>query len=293
MSATTCILIVLLLRFVQGYFGKQQSIYYPQTVRGRIWVLAVSDLLSTAAAVVVWAMDGFEATLSVATVICAALSGLALVAATLFGVLAMQSGTMALSSVAGTAGMLVPCIVGIWLFNEPVHPIVWLLIAILLGSIYWLGRVSREVCPRISGGTVLLLIGSFFANGVTMVCQKYVAVYRPEDSVALFSMLTFAVPAVILGVGAFLPVYRERGEKPNQYLWISIFILAIAVTLINQFATVAGKTANSAVLFAIIGGGATVITTLIGAMFYKEKITPRIAIGILLCIGALIGIKCF
>ena len=75
------------------------------------------------------------------------------------------------------------------------------------------------------------------------------------------------------------------------YFW-SIF-LAIAVFLVSQLITLCASTVSPVVLFSITCGGATIISTMVGAVVYKEKFTKETAIGVILGVGALIMIKVF
>ena len=72
------------------------------------------------------------------TVIISITSGVMLVLSTVFSLLALKSGTVALVSLAGTAGLLVPCIAGIFLFNEPMSLGQWGGVLLLFIAAYFL-----------------------------------------------------------------------------------------------------------------------------------------------------------
>lgn len=63
--------------------------------------------------------------------------------------------------------------------------------------------------------------------------------------------------------------------------------MAFAVFLINQLVTLVAKTVPSAILFSVLYVISILITILVGAIYYKENITLKNVIGIILCVGAL------
>ena len=70
-------------------------------------------------------------------------------------------------------------------------------------------------------------------------------------------------------------------------------ILAVAVFLINQLATISANLISPVILFAFINGGATIISALVGVLLFKEKLSVKGIIGIAIGIGSLILIKIF
>ena len=75
-------------------------------------------------------------------------------------------------------------------------------------------------------------------------------------------------------------------ELPRVLLVCGL-ILAFAVFVINILMTELGKYISSAILFSVSYAIGIVITILVGALFYKEKITIKNITGIILCVGAL------
>ena len=68
-------------------------------------------------------------------------------------------------------------------------------------------------------------------------------------------------------------------------------ILSVILFAINQLATVAAKNVPSAVMFPINDGGATIISAVTAAIFFKEKLTARSVCGLLLGIASLMIIN--
>lgn len=288
---------ILVLRVVQNYYGKKVSGIFPETAGGRMRYLTLSFGISSAfSALLLFAAWG-KMRFDWLTVLLAACSGFALVVAQLCSTLALQSGTMVINSVFGTAGLIVPCICGMLFFQEPMSVWQWLGILVFIGASWLLASSAKDTYSSFSWKTMLLLIGTFLSNGVTMLCQKTLTYVNADADITLFSFFTFAVPAVIFGM-LLIPERKKASEKGeaerlNRKIYLPIVLLAVAVFIINQFATSATAYVSSAVLFSLINGGNTIIAAVIAAICFKEKPTARSIAGLVLGLGALMVINIF
>ena len=198
--------------------------------------------------------------------------------------------------------LFIPCIVGIFIFNEPMSVWQWIGLALFAVAMYFMIAQTKvkekKMSSKISVKTVVMLILTLIAGGGTMVAQNEFAKIVPNGNVATYSFLMFALNAIILyscyGIMCFrkgkkVAVIGEKTEKKtlSKVLLLCGLILAFAVFLINILVTELGKSVDSAVLFSVSYAISILITILVGAIYYKEKITPKNVIGILLCVGAL------
>ncbi len=287
--------IIMLCRVVQAIFNKMSS-NEVKSIKGFVGYEALKHSISTALGVilVLIAEVGFKA--DIKTVLIAGFSGLTLFASGFCSIYGMKSGTVSLNSMFGTAGMLVPMLAGIFLFGIPVSLMQWLGVAIFFFSAWLLIGSSKQVY-KFSFKTMLLLIGSLLANGGTMLAQQLFTQWVPDGDVSIFSMFSFGIIAILSGI-AFLfikPGKAESAEKTkmSKKLMISAVALAIAVFIINQLATISTALLPPAVLFAFINGGGTIISTIVAAIMYKEKLTLRTALGVIIGIASLVIIKIF
>ncbi len=181
----------------------------------------------------------------------------------------------------------------------------WLGVLLFAVAMYFMVSGTKEKQDKknekFSLKTILLLLLTLFAGGGTMVAQKAFAVVVPNGSVAAYSFLMFALNAIILYAGYGIsslaknhkPQRLETAVEEKQsvgmprVLLVCGLILAFAVFVINMLVTELGKYISSAILFSVSYAIGIVITILVGAIFYKEKITIRNIIGIVLCAGAL------
>ena len=289
-------LIILLLRLPQNIFNKRSS----GIVRGAPAYFAYGAyryLLSGGMALVLLLFAGGFSGVSLKALAISAIGAVALGSNLFFGLEALKSGAMVLSSMAGSAGLLLPCVFGIFMFDEPMSLMQLFGILLLIFSGWLLIGYSKKLKGSFTPRTMLLLIGSMLSNGFTMVAQKMFSKYFPDVSVSVFSFLAFGLVGVGMCVGLVPQLTkkekREEIKKLPKALWFYGAGLSTILLIINQLATIAAKVIPSAIMFPINDGGATIITALTGAVVFKEKLTARSVAGLVLGIAALIVINLF
>ena len=238
-------------------------------------------------------MSGF----SLPAVGISALGAVSLAVSLFCSIEALKSGVMVLAAMAGSAGLLLPCIAGIFMFNEPMKPMQFIGIALLIFSGWLLIGYSKEQTGSFTPRTLLLLIGSMLSNGSVMLAQKMFSKYLPDTSVSIFSFLTFGLIGIGMFIGLVPSLLSQSGRAKIAAVPKPVFlygtISSIILLAINQLATLAGRNVPSAIMFPINDGGATIITAITAAIFFKEKLTVRSVCGLILGIGSLIVINLF
>ncbi len=289
-------LIILLLRLPQNIFNKRSS----GIVRGAPAYFAYGAyryLLSGGMALVLLLFAGGFSGVSLKALAISAIGAVALGSNLFFGLEALKSGAMVLSSMAGSAGLLLPCVFGIFMFDEPMSLMQLFGILLLIFSGWLLIGYSKKLKGSFTPRTMLLLIGSMLSNGFTMVAQKMFSKYLPDVSVSVFSFLAFGLVGVGMCVGLVPQLTKKEKRKEirelPKALWFYGAGLSTILLIINQLATIAAKVIPSAIMFPINDGGATIITALTGAVVFKEKLTPRSVAGLALGIASLIVINLF
>ena len=292
----TYFLIILLLRLPQNLFNKRSS----GIVKGAPAYFAYGAyryLLSGGMALVLLLFAGGFSGVSLKALAISAIGAVALGSNLFFGLEALKSGAMVLSSMAGSAGLLLPCVFGIFMFDEPMSLMQLFGILLLIFSGWLLIGYSKKLKGSFTPRTMLLLIGSMLSNGFTMVAQKMFSKYLPDVSVSVFSFLAFGLVGVGMCVGLVPQLTkkekREEIKKLPKALWFYGAGLSTILLIINQLATIAAKVIPSAIMFPINDGGATIITALTGAVVFKEKLTARSVAGLALGIASLIVINLF
>lgn len=284
---------ILILRIPQSFFNKKTSALVTSTPRYFVYC-SYSYVLAGLIAFVLMLSEGLPEFNPYAFGI-SALGALALALNIYFSLESLKHGVMVLSSLAGSAGLLIPCIAGIFMFAEKMKLMQFAGIALLIFSGWLLIGYSKKQTGAFTFKTLLLLIGSMLSNGTVMLSQKMFSKFLPDMSASVFSFYTFS----LLGAGMLAGLIINSFSKANRTeiktvprkLFLYGTILSVILFAINQLATVAAKNVPSAVMFPINDGGATIISALTGACFFKEKLTKRSAAGILIGITSLIIIN--
>lgn len=289
------LIIILLLRVPQNFSSKKTSGLVTNSQSYFLYG-TYSYILAGLIAFVMLLFDGMSG-FSLPAVGISALGAVSLAVSLFCSIEALKSGVMVLAAMAGSAGLLLPCIAGIFMFNEPMKPMQFIGIALLIFSGWLLIGYSKEQTGSFTPRTLLLLIGSMLSNGSVMLAQKMFSKYLPDISVSIFSFLTFGLIGIGMFIGLVPSLLSQSGRAKIAAVPKPVFlygtISSIILLTINQLATLAGRNVPSAIMFPINDGGATIITAITAAIFFKEKLTVRSVCGLILGIGSLIVINLF
>lgn len=290
------LLSILIARVVQAIFSKRSSNEaknIPITVKYTAYQYGISAVLGLL--LLLTDISGIK--INTATVIIALLSGISLFFSTFFSIYGMKSGTVSLVSMFGTAGLLVPVIAGVFLFGQKISLLQGIGMAVFFFSAWLLIKNSKNTYNGFTLKTFLLLAGTMLANGTTMLAQQMYTHYVPGGSISLFSFLSFGIAAAASLPAALLAEKSDKYGGQNISMGKTLYIcgaaLAMAVFVINQFATSLTALLPPVFLFTFINGGGTIISTLVAAGIYKERLSVYSISSVITGIASLIMIKLF
>ncbi len=295
MIIVICIFAVMLMRVLQSVFNKRAVLIIPDGAKAYVSYIMISKLFAAIFGFISVILGGNLSGINTQGVLIASVSGICLAINSICGIKALEGGTIVLNSLFGTAGMLIPCILGVFIFNEPMSFMQIVCILILFCSAVLLINSSKNIFGNFSVKTLFYLVGNFLSNGFVMFCQKLFGELQPDGNVSMFSFFTFLIPTLVMGI-MLLFMNNDKVSPikilPKKLLGYAL-VLAFAVFVIQQLVTILTPLVSSAVLFAFVNGGGTIIAAIVGALVYKEKITVKSGLGLVLGIIALLGIKIF
>mgnify|MGYP007028393892 CR=1 FL=1 len=133
------------------------------------------------------------------------------------GIMCLKTGTVSVSSIFSTAGILIPIIAGVF-FGIPVSAVQCVGLALFVVSAFLLIRDSRNTTGKFTAGAFFLLVGCLFAGGLTMLSQQAFTKYVPDGSVSAFSFRTSSC-SPFSGTKRFrCRAKKKRGKVPRQLL---------------------------------------------------------------------------
>ena len=255
------------------------------------------QMLSAVCALVFLCFVGFYG-FNLSTIICAVISALLFALDLFAGIEAIKGTSLVVCNMFALGGLFVPCVAGIFLFDEPMSIWQWSGLIVFVLSIYFLSakenKEEKKAARPFTLRTFFMLVLSFIVNGLVMLVQKYFALLVPDRNEATFSFLTFAINAVILYAGMLLIGLKKKKSQSDREeriiqikklpkpLLVCGAVLAVALFTINLLVTVMASEIESVVLFTVSSALSIVITALVGALIFKEKLTAKNYIGLVL-----------
>jgi drug/metabolite transporter (DMT)-like permease len=115
---------------------------------------------------------------------------------------------------------------------------------------------------------------------------------------SVFQFYTYIFAALTLVICSL--VFRSREKKTNELrspiavvkpIAIYVGVMAICLYANSYFKTAAATYLDAAQIYPLSQGGALVLAMIMAAIFFKEKITIRSIIGVVLCAVALLMIN--
>ena len=297
-------LIPILLFCVLGIVRAAQKICTKKTaglVEGGITFFrygAYYQLLAALVSLITLAFVGFHG-FNLPTLLCAGASALCLSVSIFSSLEALKGCTLVLINMTSSASIVIPCVLGIFLFDEPMSALQWIGLAVFILSAYFLVSDSKSTGGKMTFKTVIMLIAYFLGEGSIVVVQKYFAKSVPDGNTAMFSFLMFASNAVMLFICTVIfASVRAREEKTrgkieplNKKLYGYGAVLAFAVFVVNIVITTLAKTVDSVVLFSAESVISISVTTAVGALVFKERVTVKKTIGIAIGLVAVLLIN--
>lgn len=246
---------------------------------------AFNALLGLCTAVIFFVTNGFKADFSLYSSVMAILMNAFIVAYTILGFKLLRSGSMALYTLfLMTGGMTVPYIWGVLFLDEPFT---------LLRTAALLLILAGVILPNFSGGKVdakqiLMCIAVFFLNGFVSVVSK---LHQIETTFPIVDTTEFVILSGILKfffAGILYVITKNNREEKTEKLSRPMVFLIIALTaLVSGVSSVlqlqGAVSLPATVLYPFITGGSIVFSALTGVIVFKEKISKKLVLSVILC----------
>ena len=201
--------------------------------------------------------------------------------------LTSQRNGLSVASVASKMSVIIPITLGVILYNESQGFVKIIGILLALIAVYFTSK--KETGEVQQANNLLFPILVFLGAGTIDASLKYLQTYHvPANQIGLFSTVTFFC-AFIVGVLTIL-FFTIRGQIKFSGRNI---LGGIALGLPNYFSLyylvkmLEAKAFESATLFTIHNISIVLVSTFVGILFFKEKISIRNAFGIGLALFAL------
>lgn len=192
-----------------------------------------------------------------------------------------EISSVAFMSLCHASGMIVPCILGHFLWSEKLN--VFSVIGILLAifSIVLL-KCGEKEDKKFQLKSVVFGLIVFLTSAGVMIAQKLMGIYFTDQSVGAYNLYSFIVAFLIIGSTSFVkkaPLPEKKEKTPVILCGIGS---ALSLSIISFVMTSLAGAVPSVILFPLFNGLGIICLTFASAIFFKEKLTPVKIAGLLL-----------
>lgn len=200
-----------------------------------------------------------------------------------------QNNGLSVASVASKMSVIIPIIFGILVFKESIGApkIIGILLALIAVYLTSVKQKENVVLTK----SIYLPIVLFFGSGIIDTSINY---FAPDDKIHLFSSIIFVLAALI---GFLILGYKSLVEKSRFKIKSVPFGIALGIVnygsiyFLLKALRVNGYESSS--IFTIINVAIIALSTLMGLLIFKEKISKKNTIGIGLAIISIILITLY
>ncbi|MBQ9965381.1 MAG: EamA family transporter [Clostridia bacterium] len=227
-------------------------------------------------------------------VLAAFLSGFSTAFFIISWLVAVKKGAIILLDVFILLGVGVSLLLCRIFLNESIglYKILGLLILIVAAYIMCSYNIKLKGKMTISSFLLLLVCGA--SSGITDFSQKLFITKCEGLNTAVFNLYSYVFSAIILAFFLLLK-WHEPLSKPfkdnKKQIFITVIIMAIFLFLNSYFKTLAANYIPSDILYPLSGGLSVVFSAIMASFLFKEKLTIRAIIGIVLTVVALLVIN--
>lgn len=214
-------------------------------------------------------------------------SGICQACFVLFWLLSVRTGAYVMVEVFILLGTIIPIVVSQQLFHENTRLLQWIGYCILLIAVFLMCSYNNSIKTKLTPRSYVLLLAAGVTNGLADLMQKLYARQLPSESKAVYNFYTFIFAAMVLAIVLFIRRREENTVARQKKLYVYIGVMAAGLFIYNYFKTCAAGIVPAAEMYPLMQGISLVITIVMAALFFGERITAKSATGIVLTFTAL------
>lgn len=211
-----------------------------------------------------------------------------------FNIIAMQTGPIGYSILIYKLNMLITMTVSMIFYGETISELQIIGILLLIVTFY-LGSTARaSQGKKMTLKWLIFALLSFLGGGALGVLIKTHQYYFPGQYMISYLVIGFLSAALLAGVLIIIRRVKhgERLEalKHKNVIYL-VLIAGITTAVGNYFFVKLISDIPTVVLFPVSNGGQIVLMTVISVFVFKEKLTPRSILGIIIGVIAIVLIS--
>lgn len=190
-------------------------------------------------------------------------------------------------------GVLIPLSATSILYSEFIKPTQWVGIGILFIAVVIMCSYNNSIKTKLTLPSMILLLICGIANGIADFSQKLFTECVPHGSAATFNFYTYVFAASVLIVTyAVMPKATSDTSKPDlKKIYKYVLIMALCLFTNSYFKTLAARYLSAALLYPLNQGCALLLSAIMSAVLFKEKLTQKAVIGMITAFAGLLIIN--
>lgn len=209
--------------------------------------------------------------------------------------LAVRRGAYMLVDIFLTVGVVIPMVLSAIFYNEKIGLFEVIGFLLLTTAAVILCGYSSSVKSKLRVGDILLLSLSGIANGLVSFSQKMFTNSGSNTPASTYNFYIYVFSAVVLILFFAFSKGNEK-EKINYKellgkVFFFVLIMAICLFANSYFNTLAANYLDAAQLYPLTQGAGLVLSTVMSAVFFGEKIRPRLIVGVVIAFAGLLTIN--
>lgn len=199
--------------------------------------------------------------------------------------LSSQKAGVAITAVFSKMSVIIPVILGIFLYNEQLNALK--ILGIVATFLAFLLVFYKKDKTSIKWAVIIFPILIFFGNGLIDSLLKYIEFHFIHGDTNFFLTIIF-ITALTFGSIVTVIRYFKNGKGINKSSLIAGLILGILNYSTTYCMILAMSKFESNVLFPIQNVGIVMISTLAGLLIFKERLSKINWLGISLAVAAIL-----
>lgn len=285
------LLISLLAGAAKGYCGKQTGGYVTE-YKDAVFANSIRMVLCVLIGLGLIILSGDLADIfavNCTTLLTALLSGAANSAFVVLWLISVRKGAYMMLDVFCTLGILIPMIGCAILFSEPISAKHIIGVILLLAAVCIMCSYNNSIKSKMSISSFVLLLLCGISNGLSDFSQKLFVKSSENASIAIFNFYTYLFSGIIL-ICCYFAFSKSSPKAPKaniKPIFIYILIMSICLFAYSYFKTLAAQYLPAAQLYPLAQGGALILSGIMSAVFFHERLNLKCITGIVISFAAM------
>ncbi len=288
------LLIALIAGATKGYCGKKTSGFvseYKDAMLANSLRMFLCVAIGLGMIIVNGGVSGLK--INSTTLLITLLSGVANSAFVVLWLIAVKNGAYMMLDVFCMLGILIPMGGCALMFDEVITAKHVVGIIILLTAVCVMCSYNNSIKSKMTFSSLILLFLCGISNGISDFSQKLFVKLSDDIPIAAFNFYTYMFSWIILSC-CYYVFWRFSDKKTKTDIKpISVYILIMSVCLFlySYFKTVAARYLPASQLYPLAQGGSLILSSIMSAVFFRERINIKCVVGIAMSFVALIIIN--